>query len=332
MTKEEYKALYKYLLKDCNQLEAFFERDKNDCYTGKFKISSEDKLPFFNKIFKTNISHSQYDVVSNGEGNEKEKIDSVYSSSLQSLLVFHNVSKTNKLKIGEYSFDKVLFEYRNTAIKSNRPSSVDVVLIDSDNKAIAFIESKFLEILRDSTENKKEVIGISYYSSKDPHGYNRSLNLDEEDFNKMKISYPDQGPYLDSVRGKSQLTQSIDKLDERNYVYADGIKQILSHMIGIRSFKNNESEYVDDPIINHLAFDKFIYIELFNSFPGLDESIKGTKIDDFINHCSVVKEVIMKKNKNLIDDFMILSYQDLFANNRDFNLSDVVARYFHIKG
>ena len=334
MTKEEYKTIYAYLLDNCPENEKYFEKDKNGNYTGKFKNAADCKIHLINKIFETRVKCEQYDIVANGEGNEKEKIDTVYSSSLQSLLVFYNVSQGNKICIGEYEFDEVLFEYRNTVI--NRPSSIDVVLIDNSKRAIAFIESKFLEIIRDSTKDEKnktadrKVVGISYFDAKDHHGYNLSLHLEQEELDLMGITYP-KGLYLDSVWGQSHLKQSVTRLKHNKYVYAEGIKQILSHIIGIQSFKRDESEYIVDPITNHQRFEKVIYVELYNNFPNLKRDLKDIKIENFIEHCKVVKKVLTENHNGLVDEFLILSYQDLLAKNPYYKISSKVASYFHIK-
>ena len=331
MTKKDYEKLYDYLTKGDKTIEAYFEKDEKGNYTGKFKKSSKCKIKQFHEIFSASIKCEQYDAVANGEGNEQEKIDSVYSSSLQSLLVFHGVSGKNPIIIGSDTFTKVLFEYKNKVI--GYPSSIDVVLIG--DKSIAFIESKFLEIVRDSTEEKngksaaRKVVGISYFGPSD-NGYKNALKLKREDLDKMKVNYPKNGPFLDDVSGLSKNVQSIDKLDDNTFVYSEGIKQILSHLIGIQSFKNNVSVYEDgeDPIpLDKRSNKKIIYVELYNSFPGFDYAKK--RIIDFKKHAKVVKDVI--KDKHLVDEFYVMSYQDLIKNNPEYTLSKKVLEYYHLK-
>lgn len=329
MNKQNYDNLYSYLAKNSEEIEIYFEKDNKNRYTGKFKDTSKCKLLMFNEIFDTNISCPQYDSVANGEGNEEEKINSIYSSSLQSLLVFHGVNSNNKIEIAGEKFDKVIFEYKNKVI--GYPSSVDVVLVN--DHAIAFIESKFLEIVRDSTEEKgdksaaRKVVGISYFG-KDESGYNKVLKLTKEDLDKMRISYPNDGPFIDSVKGRSKETQEIDRLEGNTFVYSEGIKQILSHIIGIQSFKNGESCYSNgnDPIPNH-TFKKIIYVELYNAFPGFDYATK--RIEDFNKHVKVVKDVI--DSKGLIDEFVIMTYQELLKKNKSFVLNNKIDKYFHLK-
>ena len=196
MTKKEFDILNSYLANGSKEVSEYFEKDENGQLTGKFKTNSNCKLVSINKIFGSSISCSQYDVVAHGEGNEEEKIDSIYSSSLQSLLFFYGVSKSNPIHIGKDEFNKVLFEYENPVIRY--PSSVDVVLLNEKEQTIAFIESKFLEIIRDSNKDGNKVIGVSYFREKEKNGYNQSLKLEEADLKKLRIEYPGN-PYIDKV-------------------------------------------------------------------------------------------------------------------------------------
>lgn len=332
MTKKEYNLIYNYLANNCEEVAAYFEKCDNN-FTGKFNITSGCKLSSLNTIFGTSIKCQQYDTVANGEGNEEEKIDTVYSSSLQSLLVFHNVNENNKIIIGDEKFDKVIFEYKNKVI--GYPSSVDVVLMN--DHAIAFIESKYLEIVRDSNNCGKKVVGISYFGQNE-NGYN-GIGLTKEELDEMKIEYnypkssdniSDEQPYLKCVKGLSKYSQSIGKIEDADYVYSEGIKQILSHVIGINSFKNGESGYSNrdkDPISEHNKFRKIFYVELYNGLPGLNFASK--RIEDFRRHANIVKGIIEKKN--IVDEFIVMSYQDLYSNNDKFNFADKVKRYYQLE-
>ena len=331
MTKKEYETIYNYLANNCEQVAGFFEKDKKGRFTGKFKKTLGCKLELINKAFDTKIRCDQYDTVANGEGNEEEKIDTIYSSSLQSLLVFHNVSKDNEIIIGNEKFNKVLFEYKNKVI--GYPSSVDVVLMN--DHAIAFIESKYLEIVRDSSKNGKKVVGISYFGE-NKNGYS-CIGLNKDDLDKIKVEYnypkifenKDYQPYLKSVSGLSNYSQKIGKIEGADYVYSEGIKQILSHVIGINSFKNGESAYLnkdEDPICNHKKFKKIIYVELYNELTGLEFASK--RIIDFKNHANKVKEII--ENKNVVDEFIVMSYQELYSKNDNFGFGNRVKKYFKL--
>lgn len=326
MNKKEYEKLYDYLGNNCDQVAKHFEKDQDGNITGKFEKTSSCKKSLIEKAFDTKIACEQYDVVANGEGNEGEKIDTIYSSSLQSLLVFHKVEKGNEIVIGDESFNKVIFEYKNKVI--GYPSSIDVVLLN--DHAIAFVESKFLEIVRDSNKKGNKVIGISYFGAKE-NGY-KAIKLDLKDLERMKICHNYDGPisidppYLESVAKLSKNKQAIEPLDKESFVYSEGIKQILSHIIGINSFKDGGSAYAPktDPISDHKKFKKIIYIELYNEFVGLDFAFK--KIEDFKKHVEVVQKVV--KEKEIVDEFLVMSYQELYKNNDKYRFDKRVVSYF----
>lgn len=324
MAKKEFDILNSYLANGSKEISEYFEKDENGQLTGKFKTNSNCKLVSINKIFGSSISCSQYDVVAHGEGNEEEKIDSIYSSSLQSLLFFYGVSESNPIHIGEYEFNKVLFEYENPVIRY--PSSMDIVLINEEKGIIAFVESKYLEIIRDSNKDGNKVVGVSYFREKEKSGY-KSLSFQKEDLEKMRIEYPGN-PYIDKVVDNHKM--SISALDDKSYVYSEGIKQILSHIIGIQNFKKTKAYSFDDPIKDHKLFKKVIYVELYNSFDKLDNTVKQSKISDFKKHCEKVEEVITSKD-GLVDEFLIMSYQDLAEANGNYKIDANVERYYRLK-
>ena len=197
----------------------------NDRYTGKFASNNfECKKESFEKYFNTSISCSNYESVISGEGNERDKIDTIYSSSLQSLLFFDQVSKQGiKIKINnkEVLFNEVYFEYKNKVI--GYPSSVDVVLVNRKTSSVCFVESKLLEIVRDSSTEGKKVIGISYFKDSGI-GYKETLHLSKEELKRLNIRYPENGPYISEV---SKDNRSIDPLNGSTYVYSEGIKQVV---------------------------------------------------------------------------------------------------------
>ena len=326
MTKKEYGILNSYLANGSIEVSEYFEKDENGQFTGKFKTNSNCKLVSINKIFGSSISCSQYDVVAHGEGNEEEKIDSIYSSSLQSLLFFYGVSESNPIHIGKDKdeFNKVLFEYENPVIRY--PSSMDVVLLNEEKGTIAFVESKYLEIIRDSNKDGNKVVGVSYFRDSEKSGY-KSLSFQKEDLEKMRIEYPGN-PYIDKVVDNHKM--SISALDDKSYVYSEGIKQILSHIIGIQNFKKVETYSSFDPIKNHKLFKKVIYVELYNSFEGINDIVMQSKINDFKEHCKIVKKVITSK-EGLVDKFLVKSYQDLAKANDNYKIDTNVEKYYRLK-
>lgn len=329
-----YQKVYKYFIGQSGIDDHFFEKDSNGKkYTGKFVIDNKDcKLKSFQKIFGTTINCNNYETVVSGEGNEKEKIDTIYSSSLQSLLFF---DKTNehpiKIKIGgnELEFDEVVFEYKNKVI--GYPSSIDVVLMNRDEKTICFIESKLLEIVRESSVEGKAVVGISYFQ-KNGIGYNQTLGLNNTDLTKIGICFPKDGPYLDRVKGRSGEKQPINSIssEETKFVYSEGIKQVLAHLIGISTFKNDSFyDKNSDPINSHEDFKHYYYIELYNKLPNFDgDELVDVKLRQFKDHFEIVKEIANKKG--IVDQMEIMTYQELFKDNYE-HLNDLISNFYHWK-
>lgn len=278
-----------------------------------------------------NLSCAFYDDVVNGEGNEKEKIDTIYSSSLQSLLFFSQVNKENVIKIKidgiDHIFNKVVFEYKNKVI--GYPSSIDVVLINDGTHEIAFIESKLLEIIRDSSEIGKKVVGISYF--KKDGAYDKVLGLKKEELKSLGIDF--ESDYLEKVKGLGENKKIIDKLSGNTYVYSEGIKQVLAHLVGIVNFKSNHEDHFykenEDRIKDHEHYVPY-YVELYNSLPDFEAVEPNYKdmLKDFINHVGKIKE--LNEKHNWVKDFVVLTYQNLLENNKEYKINESVKKYYHL--
>lgn len=183
------------------------------------------------KDFKNKLHDSCF-----GDGNEYEKIMRLHSSSLCALLIFCEISEDNKLSLTlnnqKYSFFNVLFEYKNMVISN--PSNVDVVLIgrnESTNKdTILFLESKFSEYLK--INNSFKSLG-QYYLKKNPEIYNDSF-LNEIGIEIIK----DNGEPMTFKRKKNGKITNYFGLQtkDNSATYIDGLKQMISHYIGIRNF------------------------------------------------------------------------------------------------
>ncbi len=187
-----------------------------------------------------------------GDGNEIKKITTAYSSSLCSLLFFYNVSDNNSLTLKKYNiedelektfeFTKVLFEFKNIVISGGKPSNIDVVLLGKDknnenNKVILFLESKFFEYYRDTT--KKVEISKAYLNKNDIGKLIYDKNVVTKIFNNdvdFKIS---------------------DKIyiypKENKPCYIEGIKQMISHYIGVNNLLK-EKLYESDNLIKLYNF------------------------------------------------------------------------------
>lgn len=178
----------------------------------------------FIKLFSLNPNDVVYRIATEGIGNEKDKVNSVLSSALLSLLVFNPLfgypnekgSKSISIRLpGEEKlreFDNCFFEVRNTVI--GFPSCVDVVLTSKEggHTTLLFLESKFIEYLEDLKEIKE--YGKSYNSLYLKDGIKNALDCG-------------------SLNIESSLGSEKMKLSSKQKRYIEGIKQTISHLIGI---------------------------------------------------------------------------------------------------
>ena len=186
--------------------ELLFESDFfTALYRERFGISSENKEAF-NATFRA---------ITDGVGQEITKINSVVSSALLPLLVFYKLyapkgDQSITLSVGGESmkFTKAFFEVRNKVI--GHPSCVDIALVSKDGKTMLFLESKLAEMFEDTTTKKE--YGSSYKNLYMLPGIKSALN-------KSGINIAEEATNLIIQSEKAQ--------------YLEGIKQSISHLIGL---------------------------------------------------------------------------------------------------
>lgn len=322
--KQETAKIVEYLtsnpeIKDNVKDSSFTENGK---HSGCFKNRLEE-------IFETSIPCEKYESVINGEGNEKDKINTVYSSSLQSLLVFSNVSRENPILIDKMKYTDVFFEYRNKVI--GYPSSIDVVLTNKDERTILFIESKLYEIIRDSTVSGTAVVGVSYLSNH-TNGYKNVLGLEFKDLEKLGIDYENQDNYggrtEDIKKDSDGKDISIKPLKGNSYVYSYGVKQSLSHIIGILNWKSGKQGANCSSYLNHNDYDDVRFLLLYNDLPGFTDEDAENKQADFVKHQKKLFEILEGKDKVKIDSMSIKSYQEIYQENQAKNPGDFEKSFF----
>ena len=158
-----------------------------------------------------------------GDGQERKRIAVLHSSALCALLFFYNVSEKNPYRMeieGEtYTFTFSRFEYQNTVIKDRKPSNVDVVLVGTDSAgktAVLFLESKFSEYYEGT--GKRLEVAAAYLDDRYGNVLYRKSSLE-----KM---------------GLDRITREGDEtftLCSKETCYLEGLKQMISHYIGIRN-------------------------------------------------------------------------------------------------
>lgn len=216
-----------------------------------------------------------FQITTTGVGNEATKINSVISSSLLPLLVFYRLFENTdpqrhliiKLDGNDYVFTKAFFEVRNKVV--GYPSCIDVVLQATDG-SLLFLESKFTEYL-DSKSNKK-TFGSSYYPLYDK--IRGSLSKGEIEVSKDSLG--------------SLILESADEL------YIEGIKQSISHLIGLA---RGPQDVTDGPYDNEYLQD---YKKAFNKAPKLfygtilfnPTTILPEAEQAFIDYCELFEKTI----------------------------------------
>lgn len=195
-----------------------------------FDIKDESKRALFTQ--KTEQACS-------GSGEEALKITTMHSSSLCSLLCFYGISDKNKLEIKleddkTYVFTESYFEFQNKVIKGRSPSNMDVVLVgyekeNINQKVVLFLESKFTEYhsLSSSMSIANSYLANTYgkviYNKLEKRGIYNIITSNKQDEKEFKFSVP-----------QNQTQKNGKKVSKEN-VYLEGIKQMISHYIGVRN-------------------------------------------------------------------------------------------------
>lgn len=180
-----------------------------------FTIADKD---LFRQKFKQSIS---------GNGQELKRIATVHSSSLCALLFFYNVSTENpytmEIEGGKYIFTYSRFEYQNRVIEGRNPSNIDVVLVGKQKNTglpvVFFLESKFSEYF-ERLEKQLE-ISTEYLKNNYSEPIYRSNCVEE------------MGLHITEQPDDKNFLLVSDKI-----CYIEGIKQMISHYVGVRNFCN----------------------------------------------------------------------------------------------
>lgn len=303
---------------------AFFNSinvEKTTIYRKEILKKSETSLSFkdgnIQNIFGINDSHfaGHYNKTVNGEGNEKMKIHTLHSSSLISLLCFYKVSADTPISFStivnnnpiEFRFDTVDFEYENKVKRGGR-SSIDIKLTgiqsssDEGIKATLFLESKFSEYLKFS--NCLGNISEQY----------------RDDYDKIfkTLSFP-----IKFIIGKD-LSLKLISIDSKKH-YFDGIKQMVSHYIGLCSYcKRHPEEHV---FLATIAFD-------FENSGINDSRMFASILNDYSNDIKSLSNILNQlpdKPKNLFILDNIFTYQEVFNNQELYNLDSYVKDFYNLQ-
>ena len=284
-----------------------------------FGINNEDNK--FSEKYQQAIS---------GDGKEEDNILTYHSSALCALLHFYNVEKEGiKININkkEIIFNKSYFEWKNKVI--HNPSNVDIVLISKDGKKVLFLESKFSEYLDESQWSKSisNVYLKNKYSKVIYEDLFRSIFVKEEEKDKDNFK--------------------IKLKDSTKRYYYDGIKQMISHYVGIKNIicdKNNKIKEYNEKLIKEkkdiMAKVEVIYLGTI-LYDGFDFPKFKRENNSLERYRYIYKKLYetMKKYSNeekqkvkfeIINE--ILTYSEVFNNNENSNkVLDKNVRQFYYR-
>ena len=247
-----------------------------------------------------------------GDGQEAKKIRTLHSSSLLCLLCFYGISKERPLILNldgrEVKFTDSSFEVKTPVGTDENgmihESNMDVVLRGNDmatgKRVILFLESKFSEYL-----NWGAFRGISNYVYEKTYArLNNNHYLD-----RMGLKFanrPDNIGYSD-----------LSSIHGRTLHYAGGIKQMISHYMGV---KNSADRGTYDGYDIYLG-------EILYKFPESID-INGLKYKDYDSMYRILAEGLNSLSEDKVKILSrCLTYQDLF---KSYDLDDSVRTFYSL--
>ncbi len=325
------------------QLQNCLTRKKNEKYGFPYFKMLLDKGLFFDSSIRLDIERRQsdtlvfneknsiaeifsiqdgcfdkcYSAVVEGEGGEKRKIHSLRSSSLLGLLSFYKVYSGRRIefekringKAVHFILDKVVFEKTNRVFHPSLGlSSIDIALYGTANgePSALYLESKFTEYLdpKDMKEKKDKAGKTIYPISGKYLKYYKELF---EGFAGLERTYSKEGVSLFSNDGKAH--------------YCEGVKQMVSHYIGA---KNSDDLFKGLKVyLGTILFD-------FSEY-DCDVDRSGAEIQDYMGlYSELAKRLNSYREPGLTVIEEAFTYQDFFANIKDYELDKSVKDYYQL--
>lgn len=289
----------------------------------KYKQRENDVLNKLKEVFsiESSLFDTKYSMAISGDGQEVKRISTLHSSSLAALLLLYSVSESKPLKCildnNNYTFNESFFEVK-TEVIDNHFSNMDVVLVgknSEDKDVIFFLESKFSEYLHTGMCNN-----ISLEAYKDKYD---GLGLNNDDAIKG-LHFKGK----DDV-GCLQITSDTPQ-------YCSGIKQMISHFIGVTNFAEKGEEAMDPKQKKFPFFDELLKLQNSGA-----EILLGEVLFDFDNTVSdgttklsnysrIYKQLakILNDNTSKIRVLpKVLTYQKLL---KDFELDKNVKAFYQL--
>ena len=258
-------------------------------FFAKANVSNETKQRFITK-FKEAV---------NGSGKEIKKINALHSSSLCAFLFFFDVSEEKPIYIDGIKYDEVYFEVQNTAIEGRAPSNMDVVLISSKSNEILFIECKFSEYI----SNQAQMVSREYFNN----------TLSKELYESVKDLY-NKLPCKDDDYEKIKFKDA----------YSQGIKQIISHILGMTSYIENGQSF--DQRLKKI-YPTIKFRELLFSLKGYEKKLNG-----YLE----LSKIALNRFKSIIKDeiklYDAMTYKELYEQNEAyFKNKELIKQFYRLE-
>jgi hypothetical protein len=277
---------------------------------------------------RSNSFDEKYQMAISGDGQEVKRISTLHSSSLTALLLLYSVKdKTLNCTLNDkkYIFNDCFFEVK-TNVKGSHFSNMDIVLVgkDSDDKdVIFFLESKFSEYLNTGMCNN---ISIDTYKQK----YDNLGLLNQNAIQGLSF--------------KENTKENCLQIKSETPQYCAGIKQMVSHYLGVTNFIEKGAEALD-PKQKHMRlykepFDRLnellknganiILGEVLFAFDDMvdKKDNKGeTKRSKYTKLYEKLAEILNEKTSKLYILPKVLTYQELL---KGFELDKKVKDFYQL--
>ena len=302
--------------------------DNSFCFINpevKYKEREGVVLKKIKEVFgiDSNTFDTKFRQAISGDGQEVKRISTLHSSSLAALLLLYSVSE-NELECtldGEnYTFNDCFFEVK-TNVKDSHFSNMDVVLVGKDSKGIDvifFLESKFSEYLNTGMCN------------------NISIDAYKKSYDELGLIGDNaiQGLLIQEGKGTDNLT-CLQIMSTGEPQYCSGIKQMISHYIGVTNFINKGIDALDPKQIQDFetianlrddAKTKIILAEVLFAF---DDKVDKGKTR-FSRYSSIYRDLALKLKKkssrlHILPE--VLTYQELL---KDFEIDSKVKDFYQL--
>ncbi|MFV0466455.1 MAG: hypothetical protein ACK5ML_10320 [Lachnospiraceae bacterium] len=297
-----------------------------------FKTEGKTKCEWLKDFFGIedhNLFDEKFKQACNGSGQEETRITTLHSSSLCAQLFFYKVTETSPIYIvlddEKIKFTESIFEYQNKVTNKGNPSNIDITLLGTGNgqNVILFLESKFSEYIIGAGKTlkvKSEYLKNEYSS----FIYNDNI-------------FENMGLLLDT-RDKEQEFKILS--DSKTYL--EGLKQMISHYVGVIRFikgtlnkeadelsnsNNQKKQLIQEHVRQYMNESTKVYLGtiLFDDKIGniiLDHNHNESYLENYGNLYRKLAETlnVQLKNDGVLNMKVlqnILTYKNLFTDSKN---------------